>query len=116
MGVALLEFLDLLGIVLFLLFFGTQLILPVVKGKPLFPLFRRDSKTESEKRLEAAQRRVEEAKALKEAAETELAAAKLEVEASRLRDEATNTHAEEASVLFNTTKDGNQKKDETQNG
>jgi hypothetical protein len=96
-----LELIDISIFVLFGLFVATQLIVPLVAGKPLFPLLRGSGKSKAEKRLASAQKRIEEARALKEAAEKEVEAAKLEVEAARLRTEALHTQLQGESEVLN---------------
>lgn len=82
--------LELVNVAVFLLVAAvvvTQVILPLVQGRPLLSMLR-GGKSRSQRRLEDAQRRVDEARDLKAAAEQELEAARLEIEATRLRAEA----------------------------
>ena len=65
----------------------TQLVLPLVKGDKIFPLFRRKP-SDLGKSEEEAVRRLNEARRRKEAAETRAEAARIESEAERLEKEA----------------------------
>jgi hypothetical protein len=108
-----LELIDVVGLAILCLVVATQVIVPLVVGKPLFPLLRGSGKSKSERRLEAAKKRVEEARALKEAAETEVEAARLEVEAARLRAVALHTQIQGQSEIFNASEvEANAKKTE----
>ncbi len=75
-------------LVLLLLFMGSQVVVPLMLGKRLFPLFRRS--TYEERRLRAAREREERARRLLEAHTSEAQAAELERRANLEFDHAIN--------------------------